>query len=390
MTAPAPLRSTVVDVDLDAIASNYAVLRARAAAEVISVVKADAYGHGVEAVSRALVEAGTAMLAVATVEEGLLIRDLGIGVPILVLVGATDRAEAEAAVRADCTLVVWDVEQARMVDGAAAAAGARGAVHFKVDTGLTRLGAPLAVAAARFKTIRELPHLAVEGLFTHLATVDGVDVVQDREQLARFAQVLGAIGEPPRWVHVAASAGVARFGPLPGCTAVRPGLSLYGLHAAPHLAPALGLRAALEWRSRVRRVASAKKGAGVSYGHEYRLPRDGRIATIPVGYGDGLPRAAGTRARVLVRGRALGFAGRVCMDLVMIDVTDLPEVREDDEVVLIGSQDAARQSAEDLAAAAGTINYEIVTGIRRRVPRRYRRGGNVVAQRTLGQGYVSL
>jgi len=390
MTAPAPLRSTVVDVDLDAIASNYAALRARGNAEVIAVVKADAYGHGVEAVSQTLVEAGAAMLAVATVEEALLVRAIGVRVPILIFLGASDRAEAEAAVAAECALVVWDLDQARLVDDAAAAAGARGAVHFKVDTGLTRLGAPLDEAVARFRAIRELPHLRVEGLFTHLATADEPDVTNDREQLARFAQVLGAIGEPPRWVHAAASAGVAGLGGVAGCTAIRPGLSLYGLHAAPQLAPVLALRPALEWRSRVHRVASAKKGTGVSYGHEYRLPRDGRIATVPVGYGDGLPRSAGKRGRVLLREQALGFAGRICMDLVMLDVTDLPQVREGDAVVLIGTQGASRQSAEDLAEAAGTISYEIVTGIRRRVPRRYRRGGAIVAQRTLADGYVTL
>lgn len=384
----APIRSTVVDVDLDAIAANLAALRARGKAEVIAVVKADAYGHGVEAVSETLAEAGAAMLAVATVEEALYIRAQGIGTPLLVLLGATDSAEAEAAVLADCAVVVWAIDQATLLDEAAAAAGRRASVHFKVDTGLTRLGAPLDEAVARFRAIRALPRLSVDGIFTHLATADETDVTSDREQLARFAGVLDAIGEPPRWVHAAASAGVAAFGPVERCTAIRPGLSLYGLYAAPHQRGALPLRPALEWRSRVRRVASAKKGTGVSYGHEYRLPRDGRIATVPVGYGDGLPRALAGRARVLLRERALGLAGRVCMDLVMVDVTDVAEAREGDEVVLIGRQGAVAQTADDLARAGGTISYEVVTGIRRRVPRRYHRGGRVVSRRTLFEGYV--
>lgn len=384
----APIRSTVVDVDLDAIAANLAALRARGKAEVIAVVKADAYGHGVEAVSETLAEAGAAMLAVATVEEALYIRAQGIGTPLLVLLGATDSAEAEAAVLADCAVVVWAIDQATLLDEAAAAAGRRASVHFKVDTGLTRLGAPLDEAVARFRAIRALPRLSVDGIFTHLATADETDVTSDREQLARFAGVLDAIGEPPRWVHAAASAGVAAFGPVERCTAIRPGLSLYGLYAAPHQRSALPLRPALEWRSRVRRVASAKKGTGVSYGHEYRLPRDGRIATVPVGYGDGLPRALAGRARVLLRERALGLAGRVCMDLVMVDVTDVAEAREGDEVVLIGRQGAVAQTADDLARAGGTISYEVVTGIRRRVPRRYHRGGRVVSRRTLFEGYV--
>jgi len=169
--------------------------------------------------------------------------------------------------------------------------------------------------------------------------------------------------------------------------AVRTGLAIYGLHAAPHLAGALPLRPALTWRSRVHRLANVAAGTGVSYGHEYRLPRDGRIATVPVGYGDGLPRVAGTSGAVLLRGHRVPFAGRVCMDLVMLDVTDIDGAREGDEVVLIGAQAGAKQTAEDLAEACGTINYEIVTGIRRRVPRRYFRGGQVVATRTLTEGY---
>jgi alanine racemase len=390
MSAAAPLRSTVVDVDLDAIASNHDALRKRGGMDVIAVVKADAYGHGVEAVGETLVEAGAAMLAVFTVEEALLVRRAGIAAPVLVLLGATEPEEAEAAIAADCALVVWDVERARMYDKAAAAAGRKARVHLKVDTGLTRLGAPVDEAPARLAAIRELRHLEVDGLFTHLATADESDVTEDRKQLARFAEVLGAIGEPPRWVHAGASAGVATFGSIPGCTASRPGLSLYGLHTAPHLEGELALRPALEWRSRVRRVADVRKGTGVSYGLEYHLPRDGRIATVPVGYGDGLQRILGRTGRLLVGGRALPFAGRICMDLVMLDVTDVPAVREGDEVVVIGSQDGARQTAEDLAAAANTINFEIVVGIRRRVPRRYHRGGRVVALRTLVDGYRRL
>jgi len=306
---------------------------------------------------------------------------------VLVLSGASDRAEAEAAVASECALVVWDLGRARLIDDAAAAASRRARVHFKVDTGLTRLGSPFAEAPGRLRAIRELRHLEIEGLFTHLATADEPDVANDRAQLTRFAELLRSLSERPRWIHAAASAGVATFGPIAGCTAVRPGVSLFGLHAAPHLEAALALRPALQWRSRVLRVAAVPKGTGVSYGLEYRLPRDGRIATVPVGYGDGLPRLLGRTGRVLVGGRALPFAGRVCMDLVMLDVTDLPTTSEGDEVVIIGTQDGARQTAENVAAAAGTISYEIVVGIRRRVPRRYHRDGRVVATRTLADGY---
>ena len=387
MTATDAVRSTVADIDLDAIVGNVAALREHARADVIAVVKADAYGHGAEAVAETCFEAGAVMVAVATVEEGLALREGGVNGPILVLLGATDLSEVAHAVAQDLVLTTWDVGRARAISEAATALRRTAHVHFKIDTGLTRLGAPVAEASARYRAIRALPHLEIDGIFTHLATSDEPDITGDREQLARFREVLGALDERPRLVHVAASAGVAAFGPIDGVTAVRPGLAVYGVHPAPHLAPKLSLRAALTWRSRIHRLASVPKGTGVSYGHEYRLPRDGRIATVPVGYGDGLPRIAGKSGGVLVRGQRVGFAGRVCMDLVMLDVTDIDEAREGDEVILIGTQGGATQSADDLAAACGTINYEILTGIRRRVPRRYFRGGQLVATRTLAEGY---
>ena len=387
MTTPDAVRSTVADVDLDAITTNVDAIRARSKSDVIAVVKADAYGHGAEAVAETCFEAGAVMVAVATVEEGLALREGGVNGPILVLLGATDSSEVAHAVAQDLVLVVWDLERARAISEAATALRRSVRVHFKVDTGLTRLGAPTTEAASRYRSIASLPHLEIDGIFTHFATADDPDTSNDRAQLERFREVLSSLPERPRLVHAAASAGVAAFGSVDGTNAVRTGLAIYGLHAAAHLAAALPLQPALSWRSRVHRIASVPAGTGVSYGHEYRLPRDGRIATVPVGYGDGLPRVAGKHGTVLVRGRRVSFAGRICMDLVMLDVTDVDGAREGDEVVLIGAQAGAKQTAEDLAEACGTINYEIVTGIRRRVPRRYFRGGKVVAIRTLAEGY---
>jgi len=387
MTTSEAIRSTVADIDLDAIASNVAAIRARSKADVIAVVKADAYGHGAEAVSETCFEAGAVMVAVAEVEEGLALREAGVNGPILVFLGPTDSSEVAHAVAQDLLMVVWDVERARAISEAASVLRHTARVHFKVDTGLTRLGAPMDEAATRYRAVASLPHIEIDGIFTHFATADDPDPSNDRAQFERFRETLSTIADRPRLVHAAASAGVAAFGPLDGMNAVRTGLSIYGLHAAPHLARALPLRPALSWRSRVHRMASVPAGTGVSYGHEYRLPRDGRIATVPVGYGDGLPRVAGSSGAVLLRGRRVGFAGRVCMDLVMLDVTDVSDAREGDEIVLIGTQAGATQTAEDLAEACGTISYEIITAIRRRVPRRYFRGGKIVATRTLAEGY---
>ena len=327
------------------------------------------------------------MVAVAAVEEGLALREGGVNGPILVLLGPTDSSEVAHAVAQGLFLVVWDVERARAISEAATVLRRTVRVHFKVDTGLTRLGAPVKEAAARYRAIASLPHIEIDGIFTHFATADEPDTSNDRAQFEKFQGVLSSLPDRPRLVHAAASAGVAAFGPLEGMNAVRTGLAVYGLHAAPHLASALGLRPALTWRSRVHRIASVPAGTGVSYGHEYRLPRDGTIATVPVGYGDGLPRIAGKRGAVLLRGRRVGFAGRICMDLVTLDVTEIPDAREGDEVVLIGAQAGAKQTAEDLAEACGTISHEVITAIRRRVPRRYFRGGKIVATRTLAEGY---
>ena len=378
------MRSTIVDIDLDAIAANAPALRKAANAELIAVVKADAYGHGALPVARTVLEAGAAMLAVATIDEGVQLRNAGIQAPILVLLGPSDVDDAQIAHFYRLACAVWDLDRAALLSSAAAKERPA-IVHFKVDTGLTRLGSPLAEAADRLAKIRALPNLKVDGLFTHYATADDPDDSFAREQLARFESFVSAVPDPPRWIHAAASAGVAALGAQPVCNAIRPGLALYGLSPAQHLTTRVALRPALSWRSAVHRVVDAPAGTGVSYGHEFRLPRPGRIATVPVGYGDGLSRKA-QGAKLLVRGQGLPIVGRVCMDLVMLDATGT-EVGAGDEVVIIGEQQGARRTADDLAAECGTISYEVVTGIRDRVPKRYLRGGRVVAWKTLAGGY---
>src|SRR5438477_10497217 len=306
------LRTTLADVDLDAVTANTRAVRALAKVAVIAVVKADGYGHGAEAVAEAAIDAGAAALAVATVEEAVVLRRTRPRDPLLVLLGAQEHAERDAAVALDLAVTVWDVDSAEAMGEAARAAGKTAALHFKVDTGLTRLGAPLDVAAERYRAIGRIAGVRLDGVFTHLARAEEHDPAPSDEQLDRFDAFLDAI-TPPRWVHASATGGVASLLTRARITAVRPGLALYGLDAAPHLATRLALRPALTWRSKVHRATDVPKGTGVSYGHEYRLPRDGRIATVPVGYGDGLSRLA-RGAHLLVRGAAVPIAGRVAMD----------------------------------------------------------------------------
>jgi alanine racemase len=380
------LRTTIADVDLDTVTANTRAVRALAKVDVIAVVKADGYGHGAEAVAEAAVDAGAVALAVATVEEAVVLRRTRPRDPLLVLLGAQEQAERDAAVALDLDVTVWDVESAQAMGEAARAAGKTVALHFKVDTGLTRLGAPLAVAAERYRAIGRIAGVRLDGVFTHLARAEERDLAPSREQLDRFDAFLDAI-TPPRWVHASASGGVASLPTRARVTAVRPGLALYGLDTAPHLATRLAVRPALAWRSKVHRAVDVPKGAGVSYGHEYRLPRDGRIATVPVGYGDGLSRMS-RAARLLVHGQPVQIVGRVAMDHVMLDVTEVGDVKAGDEVIVIGTQEGATLTADDLARATGTINYEVVTAIKPRVPRRYLRDGLVVATKTLADGYA--
>lgn len=381
------LRSSIVDVDLDAVAHNVAAICAKAPGrQLIAVVKADAYGHGAEVTSRALLESGADMLAAYTADEAVALRRSGIRARILVLGGVSDSGEAAAAVEHDLDVVVWDEGRAAALAAAARSAKRRSRVHFKVDTGLTRLGALPADAPERYRRIRSIDGLEVDGAMTHYANADVEGDTFTAEQVRRFRDFLGAIGEPPRLVHAAASAGIA-VGADASFTAVRPGLALYGLHPEPFLEPALDLRPALGWTSRIHRLATVPAGTGVGYTHPYRTEREARIATVPVGYGDGLQRSA-REAEVLIRGSRARIAKRVAMDMFMVDVTHIPAAAEGDEVVLIGAQGSDRLTAEDLARSCGTINYEIVTALRRRLTRRYRRGGRIVATRTLAEGVV--
>lgn len=382
-----PLRSTVADVDLDAIVSNVQALATASGVRVIAVVKADAYGHGAEAVAQVAIEAGAAALAVATVEEGLVLRRRGLGAPILVLLGAQSADEIAAAVDAGLSLTVWSVLAAKRIAAAGRAAGRRAAVQLKIDTGLTRLGAPVDLAVERYRAIETLAGLAIEGVFTHLASADEADTASAQQQLALFEGALDGIGSLPDWVHASASAGTAAFDQGPRITAIRPGLALYGLSPAPHLRSRIPLRPALSWRSRIHRIAEVPAGTGVSYGHEYRTAADARIATVPVGYGDGIPRAAKGRLGLLIGGALVPIVGRISMDHVTLDVTGSPAAAEGDEAVVIGIQGAAVQTAEDVATALATISYEVITGIRARVPRRYLRGGAVVAVKSLAEGF---
>jgi alanine racemase len=361
------LRATRVEVDLGAIRHNVSRLKPEGAG-VMAVVKADGYGHGAAEVARAALEAGADRVGVALVEEGLALREAGIAAPVHVLSEVPAGAE-RVAVDAGLTVPVYtDAGLTRLAD---VADGTSIGVHVKVDTGMHRAGVWPPEEAAAFVGRVLAAGLRVEGMWTHLA-VSAEDPDETGRQLDRFAGAVAdvrAAGHDPGILH-AANTGAVLLHPRAHLDLVRPGIGLYGLLPAPGVGADRGLRPALRWTSTVVNVKPLTAGERLSYGLHYRLERDARVATVPVGYADGYPRALSSRADVLIRGRRRRVAGNVTMDQLMVDCGEGP-VEPGDEVVLVGSQEDEAIEAEELAGLAGTIGYELVTRIGPRVPRRY-------------------
>jgi alanine racemase len=380
----APIRPTRAEIDLDALVRNLRTLRSAAPrVDILAVVKADAYGHGAVEVSRALEAVGVGAFGVALVEEGLSLRSAGIRGEIVVLGGAYDGGW-EALVEHRLAPVVFRPEHLKTLGIAARARGVVAGAHLKVDTGMGRLGVLPAELPALLDRARAEPSVQIDGLCSHFANADLADAALTRVQIERFQSALAqlrAAGFSPRWRHLSNSAGLVALPEVRDgleLNLVRPGLALYGLLPAPWLRPPRLLEPVLSWKTAVVHLKSVPPGTPISYGSTWTAPRPSRIATLPVGYADGWSRLLSNRGSVLVRGRRAPIVGRVCMDLCMVDVTDLPEVEMGDEVVLLGSQGTETQDAHALASLQGTIAYEVLCAISARVPR-LAMGGNGAA-----------
>jgi alanine racemase len=368
MSTPRSPHRAWIEVDHAALRSNLAVLRARApGSEVIAVVKANAYGHGDVAVARTLVGAGAERLAVATVDEGVRLRESGIAAPIVVLWGI---GPPEASVVADAGLepIVYD---GRAIDLLESASGDRPTrVHLKVDTGLGRQGATPDEAVVLAARIAASPRLELAGTMSHLA-VPGEDDAYTDVQLMRLARVLDAMrsaGVDPGLVHVGAT-GSLLAGSSSEARAIRPGLAMYGLAPSWARDTSTGLRPALSLKALPLRIFDLPAGSAIGYGLRFRAPRDTRIATLGIGYGDGWPRIHANNGFALVRGRRVPIVGAVSMDGLTVDVGEVPGVTYGDEFVLIGEQEGTRITADEVAEERRTINYEVTTALRDRLPR---------------------
>lgn len=365
-------RGTEVWIDLEAIAANTRLFREVVGPHVavMAVVKADGYGHGALPVARAAMEAGAGALGVATVREGLILRAGGIDAPILVL-GAVNADEADAAVGANLDVTVFDEGWWEALVRSAKRLGRRVRVHLKVDTGMGRLGVPPEEAVKVWlPRIVNQPLVDWQGLMSHLACSDLPDLETTRQQLSRFLDVIEAIRasgvDLPPDIHLANTAGTLRF-PGTHFTMVRVGLGLYG--AVPYAA-APALTPALTWVSRVTQVKRVPAGFALGYHHTYSPSMDATIATVAVGYADGYRRALSNRAEVLIHGHRCPVVGRISMDQLTVRVPDGAAVQPGDVVVLAGRDGRAEVAMEELAEWADTINYEMLTGISARVPRR--------------------
>jgi alanine racemase len=310
---------------------------------------------------------------VALVEEGLVLREAGLRSDLLVLGGRTRGWEGDA--RAPDDPAVFRPEHLTALDAAARTRGMKARAHLKVDTGMGRLGVLPADVPAFLEAARGCQRVELEGLCSHFANADLADAALTAQQISRFRTALGqmrAAGFDPRWRHLSNSAGLialpeARDGVEMNLT--RPGLALYGLAPAPWLRPPRVLEPVLSWKTAVVHLKPVPTGTPISYGSTWTAPRPSRIATLPVGYADGWSRLLSNRGAVLVGGRRAPIVGRVCMDLCMVDVTDIPGVAVGDEVVLIGRQGAEVQDAHQLAALEGTIAYDVLCAVGARVPR---------------------
>lgn len=372
------LDSTQLIIDLDAIRHNIRAVHERAGVPVMAIIKADAYGHGAVEIARHI-DGDCAFFGVSSILEALELRQAGIEKPILIL-GYTPVAAFPEAIRQGIRPAIFRYEDALALSQAATALGMTAKFHIAVDTGMSRIGFQVTPEEADIcARIAALPNVEAEGLFSHLATADCADLTRARHQAALFDQfdeMLHSRGVTIRLRHLDNSAGVMNF----HCKyeLVRSGIVTYGMYPSTEVDPSvLDLRPALRWESRITHLKTLEPGREIGYGGTYTTTRPTWVATVPVGYADGYRRNLSGRFYVLIRGKKAPILGRICMDQMMVDVTEIPDAALNDTVVLVGKSGDLNISVEEIAAQGDSFNYEFVCGISRRVPRVYLLGGEV-------------
>lgn len=380
-----PYTRVYAAVSLDAVEDNIKSIRAgiNPSTGIMAVVKADGYGHGAAAVAAAI-EPYVCSYGVANIEEAIELRCHGIEKPILIL-GVTHESHYRDLVSYDIMPAMFTWNQVNKLSDIAASMGRDVKIHLAVDTGMSRIGMkPDELHADLVKEMNGLPAIRIEGIFTHFASADEKDKTSARQQLDLFHTFVKQLlrrGVDIPVKHCSNSAGIMDMREA-DMDVVRAGISIYGLYPSDEVEnDKIILTPALELKSFVTYVKAIPAGTGVSYGATFVSPREMTVATVPVGYADGYPRNQSGVGSVLIRGKRAGILGRVCMDQFMVDVTDIPQVQEDDEVTLIGKDGRERITVEEMAGLGGGFHYEILCGIGKRVPRVYLRSGAVIGKK---------
>ena len=386
-----PLRRTRAYIDLDAVEHNLSLLAERVPTSgLVPAVKADAYGHGVEAIASLCEAWGASMLAVANLEEYLLLRDQGITIPILILEDVFPD-EIEPALRAGARLSVGSVDYARSLSEAAAQIGTTAMLHVNVDTGMGRMGLFEPDPMSALLTISALANSTLEGIFTHFPASDETDKGFAHTQIEDLTALLSALkenGVSPRFRHIANSGALIDFPQEVAWELARPGVAMYGMYPSREVDQTVGLRPVMQLESAVVKITCYDRDWTVGYGRTYPVRSGSVIGIVPIGYGDGYPRSLSNRGEVLVHGVRVPIAGRVSMDMIAVDLTSLTgRVALGDTVVLMGSQGDESIDALELADLTGTITYEITCGFTSRIPRIYLRNDEIVATKTFRSGY---
>lgn len=378
-----PYSRVYATVDLDAVVSNIKAMKAvlPADTELMGVVKADGYGHGSVPVARAL-DPYVSAYGVATIDEGIILRRHGVGKPILVL-GVTHPSRYEELLRYDIRPAMFQYERVEELSELAVKRGTVAKIHIALDTGMSRIGMrPDRQSADLVYKMSRLPGIAIEGLFTHFARADETDKTAYEQQFGayeRFVELLAQREVTVRVRHCSNSAAVVETLSSNGLDMARAGISIYGLYPSDEVShEKVRLTPVMELKSAITYIKEIEPGAAVSYGGSFVAEKAMRVATIPVGYGDGYSRGLSNKGFVLIRGKRARILGRVCMDQFMVDVTHIPEAREDDEVTLMGRDGEEMITAEELARLGGGFHYELLCNIGKRVPRVYLRGGKPV------------
>ncbi len=365
-------RPTVCLIDLGAVRWNFRQARKKVGSQVkiLCVVKANAYGHGACEIAEVLADEGSDGFGTATVEEGIELRQRGIQSPVVVLAGIYPD-QLEDIERYDLTPVICESEVLSRLKKLAKKQKRPINFHLKVDTGMGRIGFSSLEVASWLPELRGLEMLKLQGVFSHFSRAESVLHKHTKKQLESFQQVLQELqanGHHPSFVHLANSAAIITL-PEAYFTMVRPGLMLYGIYPSTEMVNEISLKPVLTWKTSIHQLKRVPKGFSISYGQTFTTQRESMIATLPLGYADGYKRSLSNRGVVLVQGQRAPIIGTICMDLTMVDVTDIRGVNQGDEVVLLGQQKEAAISADEMASWANTISYEILTSLSARVPR---------------------